>query len=119
METLVEAEQEMDSIHFEKRQLIAQWHSSLLAITRREEALAAIKDAIHQQDEQERSIVNELGRFKKDAQEQQVLSQPKRQITAGWPCNAARVGSSARVSLQQRPRCKCLCRFAMSCLQAS
>lgn len=72
METLVEAEQEMDTIHFEKRQLIAQWHSSLLAITRREEALAAIKDAIHRQDEQERSIVSELSRFKTDVQEQQV-----------------------------------------------
>jgi coiled-coil domain-containing protein 40 len=73
METLVEAEQEMDTIHFEKRQLIAQWHSSLLAITRREAALAAVKDAIHRQDEQERSIVRELSRFKKDVQEQQVL----------------------------------------------
>jgi chromosome segregation ATPase len=71
-ETLVEAEQEMDAIHFEKRQLTAQWRSSLLAITRREEALAAIKAAIHEQEEQERSIANELARFKKDIQEQQA-----------------------------------------------
>ena len=76
METLVEAEQEMDSIHFEKRQLIAQWHSSLLAITRREDALAAIKDAVHKQEEQERSIVQELSRFKKDVQDQQVPALP-------------------------------------------
>lgn len=71
-ETLVEAEQEMEAIHFEKRQLTAQWRSSLLAISRREEALAAIKEAIHKQEEQERSIVSELARFKKDIQAQQV-----------------------------------------------
>jgi hypothetical protein len=73
-ETLVEAEQEMEAVHFEKRQLTAQWRSSLLAIARREEALAAIKEAIHKQEEQERSIVNELARFKKDIQAQQVRS---------------------------------------------
>jgi coiled-coil domain-containing protein 40 len=72
METLIEADQEMESVHFEKRQLIAQWNSSLLAISRREEALAAIKESIRQQDEQERSITNEVGRFKKDIKEQQV-----------------------------------------------
>ena len=32
METLVEAEAEMESVHFEKKQLVAQWKSSLLAI---------------------------------------------------------------------------------------
>jgi coiled-coil domain-containing protein 40 len=72
LETLMEAEQEMDSIHFEKRQLTAQWRSSLLAITRREEALAAIKAAIGAQEEQERSIASELHRFRKDIQEQQA-----------------------------------------------
>jgi coiled-coil domain-containing protein 40 len=72
LETLMEAEREMESIHFEKRQLVAQWHSSLLAIGQREEALAAIKNSIRQQEEQERSITNELSRFKKDIKEQQV-----------------------------------------------
>ena len=72
METLVEAEQEMEAIHFEKRQLIAQWHSALLAIGRREGALAAIRESIHKQDEQERSIANELARFRKDVREQQA-----------------------------------------------
>lgn len=72
METLVEAEKEMESIHFEKRQLVAQWQSSLLAISRREKALTAIKAALQEQQEQEMSILNELGRFKKDIREQQV-----------------------------------------------
>lgn len=80
METLVEAEQEMDAVHQEKRQLTAQWRSSVLAITRREEALAAIKEAITKQEEQERSIANELSRFKKDIREQQVR--------ARWPSDA-------------------------------
>ena len=32
LETLAEAEAEMESVHFEKKQLLAQWKSSLLAI---------------------------------------------------------------------------------------
>lgn len=72
METLLEAEHEMDAVHQEKRQLTAQWRSSVLAITRREEALAAIKEAVIKQEEQERSIANELLRFKKDVREQLV-----------------------------------------------
>lgn len=72
METLVEAEKEMDLVHFEKRQLLAQWKSALLGITSREKALAAMKQAIHAQQEQDLSITNEMQRFKKDTIEQQV-----------------------------------------------
>ena len=32
LETLAEAEAEMEGVHFEKKQLVAQWKSSLLAI---------------------------------------------------------------------------------------
>ena len=32
LETLAEAEAEMESVHFEKKQLVAQWKSSLVAI---------------------------------------------------------------------------------------
>jgi seryl-tRNA synthetase len=32
LETLAEAEAEMEGVHFEKKQLVAQWRSSLLAI---------------------------------------------------------------------------------------
>jgi coiled-coil domain-containing protein 40 len=76
METLVEAEKEMESVHFEKRQLLSQWNSSLLAISSRESALAAVKAAIHEQQEQDLSISNEIHRFKKDALEQQVSPVP-------------------------------------------
>ncbi len=34
LETLAEAEAEMASVHFEKKQLVAQWKSSLLAIAK-------------------------------------------------------------------------------------
>jgi len=37
--TLKEAEAEMEAIHFEKKQLVQQWKSSLIGITRRDEAL--------------------------------------------------------------------------------
>ena len=74
METLVEAVKEMESVHFEKRQLLSQWNSSLRAISARETSLAAIKAAIHEQQEQDLSISNEIHRFRKDALEQQVCS---------------------------------------------
>lgn len=32
LETLAEAEAEMESVHFEKKQLVAQWRSSLTAV---------------------------------------------------------------------------------------
>lgn len=32
LETLAEAEAEMESVHFEKKQLVAQWRSSLVAV---------------------------------------------------------------------------------------
>ena len=74
----MEAEKEMEGIHFEKRQLVAQWQSSLLAISHREDALTAIKKAMHEQQEQEMSIVSEIGRFKKDIQAEQARRPPLR-----------------------------------------
>ncbi len=43
METLAEAEAEMETVHFEKKQLVSQWKSSLVAIQKRDEALAAMQ----------------------------------------------------------------------------
>lgn len=38
-EMLAEAEAEMEGVNFEKKQLVAQWQSSLTAMQRRDEAL--------------------------------------------------------------------------------
>ena len=86
METLVEAEKEMESVHFEKRQLLAQWKSSLLGIGSREKALAAMKQAIHDQQEQDSSITNEMQRFKKDTVQQQVLCAVQSEWNLAWFC---------------------------------
>jgi coiled-coil domain-containing protein 40 len=90
VETMVEAEKEMEAVHFEKRQLLSHWNSSLRAISARETSLAAIKAAIHEQQEQDLSISNEIHRFRKDALEQQVCSIPsvyRKQIRWRWQCH--------------------------------
>jgi hypothetical protein len=38
-ETLAEAEEEMENIHFEKKQLVQQWQGTLSSVQRRDEAL--------------------------------------------------------------------------------
>eukprot|EP00798_Chlamydomonas_sp_ICE-L_P001679 gene1679-33074_t len=75
METLAEAEAEMESVHFEKKQLVAQWKSSLLAIQKRDEALTAIQDAIRDQQQQDLSIQTEITGYKKDIVKQQIQNE--------------------------------------------
>ena len=43
---------EMETIEFEKKQLMQQWKSSLIGMRRRDEALGATTDAIHEQIEE-------------------------------------------------------------------
>ena len=58
-EALNEASLEMETIHFEKKQLVQQWKSSLIGMARRDEALQHTEEAIRKQAEQE------LGTFQK------------------------------------------------------
>ena len=46
METLQDAATEMEAIQFEKRQLVNQWKSSLIGLTRREDILNQVESAI-------------------------------------------------------------------------
>ncbi|KAK9829105.1 hypothetical protein WJX72_003917 [[Myrmecia] bisecta] len=78
-ETLADAAVEMENIHHEKKQLAAQWQSSLIAMQRRDEALKATEEAIRQQYEQERSIENEVQAYRKDIVKTQVKNE---QLTA-------------------------------------
>ena len=45
-ETLQEAALEMEAITFEKKQLLQQWKSSLIALEKRDEMLRRVEDAI-------------------------------------------------------------------------
>eukprot|EP00877_Chromochloris_zofingiensis_P014228 jgi/Chrzof1/9059/Cz03g34170.t1 len=78
-ETLAEAEADMQGVHFEKKQLVAQWKSSLNAIQKRDEALAAIQDAMREQQQQELSLDTEIQGFKKDITKEQLRNE---QLTA-------------------------------------
>ena len=52
VDTLRDATKEMETIEFEKKQLMQQWKSSLIGMRRRDEALGATTDAIHEQIEE-------------------------------------------------------------------
>lgn len=75
LETLAEAEAEMEGVHFEKKQLVAQWRSCVTAVQRRDEALAAIQDALHQQQQQEISMDLEVEGYKKDISKEQIRNE--------------------------------------------
>ncbi|KAG2494199.1 hypothetical protein HYH03_007557 [Edaphochlamys debaryana] len=72
LETLAEAEAEMENVHFEKKQLVAQWKSSLLAIQKRDEALSAIQDGMREQQQQELALALEIEGYKKDVVKEQL-----------------------------------------------
>ena len=77
-ETLSEAQQEMESINFDKKQLVNQWKSSLIAMARRDEALQATEEALRQQREQEMAIEAEIqgykGSIKKEQQKNEQIA---------------------------------------------
>jgi hypothetical protein len=87
--TLKEAEAEMEAIHFEKKQLVQQWKSSLIGITRRDEALQATEAALRAQHEQEASIVTEMQGYRRALKEVQAhneqvsITQPP-SVVAHW-----------------------------------
>lgn len=60
MATLREAGKQMESIEFEKKQLMQQWRSSLVGMTRRDEALQNVQQALTEQSEQELAVENEI-----------------------------------------------------------
>ena len=78
-ETLAEAEREMESINFEKKQLANQWKSSLIGIARRDEALQATEDAVRRQREQEMAIESEIDGYKRSIK---VEQQENEKLTA-------------------------------------
>ena len=59
--TLLDAAKEMETIAFEKKQLMQQWKSSLIGIQRRDEALQATQSAISNLVEDEKATRAEIG----------------------------------------------------------
>lgn len=73
-ETLAEAAKEMDMINFEKKQLLQQWKSSLVAMQRRDEALQATNDALAQQKQAELAIDSEMEGYRQSIGKEQARS---------------------------------------------
>jgi coiled-coil domain-containing protein 40 len=72
VDTLRDATKEMETIEFEKKQLMQQWKSSLIGMRRRDEALQATTDAIHEQIEEDRATLSEIQGYKKAIRDEQA-----------------------------------------------
>ncbi|KAJ8245921.1 hypothetical protein GJAV_G00261720 [Gymnothorax javanicus] len=64
-EALAEAQMEMDSVLVEQRQVLQHWNSSLLSMRHRDEAYAAMQEAMRVVRDQVRSLDTEIDGFKK------------------------------------------------------
>ena len=71
VDTLQNAGSEMEQISFEKKQLLQQWQSSLIGMTRRDEALQAQIDEMNKIKEAERSFTSSIGSVKQQIQKAQ------------------------------------------------
>jgi len=54
--TMKQAQQEINKINVEKKEYVDLWRASLVGMTRRDAALAQAEQAVHQQEEQGRSL---------------------------------------------------------------
>ncbi|XP_075260271.1 coiled-coil domain-containing protein 40-like [Convolutriloba macropyga] len=64
-EALTDAQTEIESINLEKKQLYQQWNSSLIGMRRRDEAHAALVEAIEQQKQRLLTLDQEIEAYKK------------------------------------------------------
>ncbi|CAH1795383.1 unnamed protein product, partial [Owenia fusiformis] len=70
-EALTEANMEIESINLEKKQLFQQWSSSLIGMRRRDEAHAAMLEALNQQQQRIMSLETEIDGYKRSIQKEQ------------------------------------------------
>ncbi|XP_052261678.1 coiled-coil domain-containing protein 40-like isoform X2 [Dreissena polymorpha] len=70
-EQLMEAHMEIEAISLEKKQLYQQWNSSLIGMRRRDEAHAAMMEALNQQQQKVLSLETEIEGYKKSIQKEQ------------------------------------------------
>lgn len=72
---LDEAAKEMEKIQFEKKQLLQQWKSSLLAVARRDEDLQSLENVLNDLNQDEQSILTEIGSFKQSIRKEQARNE--------------------------------------------
>eukprot|EP00802_Teleaulax_amphioxeia_P002613 Tamp_02616.p1 GENE.Tamp_02616~~Tamp_02616.p1 ORF type:complete len:923 (-),score=491.61 Tamp_02616:1452-3851(-) len=70
-EVLAEAAAEMEKIRLEKKQLLHQWKSSLLAVQRRDEHLQGVDKALRQVQQQELALQGEISSLKMSIRKEQ------------------------------------------------
>ncbi|CAL1527056.1 unnamed protein product [Lymnaea stagnalis] len=70
-ESLIEAHMEIESIDMEKKDLYQKWNSSLIGMRRRDEAYAAMQDAMVQQEQYILTLQTEMEGYKKSIQKEQ------------------------------------------------
>ncbi|XP_014669906.1 PREDICTED: coiled-coil domain-containing protein 40-like [Priapulus caudatus] len=70
-QALSEAQMEIETINVEKKQLFLQWNSSVLGMRRRDEAHAAMQEALSQQHQYVRNLETEMQGFKKTVSQEQ------------------------------------------------
>ncbi|KAJ9514439.1 hypothetical protein QJQ45_012419 [Haematococcus lacustris] len=104
LETLAEAEADMEGVQFEKKQLVAQWRSSLLAIQKRDEALAAIQDAIRQQQMQELSLDTEISGYKRDIVKQQLANEAVTAVLKKVEAESGFISQQVEATLEKQSR---------------
>merc|ERR1712159_413323 len=74
-DTLHEAAEEMQAIHYEKRTLLQQWKSSLIALQRRDEALQQTESELRSQRERLLTQETEIGGFKRAIEAEQYTNE--------------------------------------------
>merc|ERR1712166_268353 len=74
-DTLHEASEEMQAINYEKRTLLQQWKSSLIALQRRDEALQQTEAELRNQRETLLTIETEISGYKKSIQQEQYTNE--------------------------------------------
>ncbi|DAZ93030.1 TPA: hypothetical protein N0F65_007864 [Lagenidium giganteum] len=72
-ETLREATKQMESIAFEKKQLVQQWKSSLIGMQQRDQALQATQTAISNVHEEDLALQSEIRGYKQSIEKAQAL----------------------------------------------
>ncbi|KAI9355978.1 hypothetical protein DFJ73DRAFT_249949 [Zopfochytrium polystomum] len=75
METLQDAATEMDAIHFEKRQLLHQWKSSLIGLQRRDEVLENVEKGIQRNKDTLLNLQGEINGFRLSMRKTQEQSE--------------------------------------------
>ncbi|XP_028395247.1 coiled-coil domain-containing protein 40-like [Dendronephthya gigantea] len=73
--TLAEAVTEIEAIELEKKQLYQQWQSSLIGMSRRDEAFAAMQQALNLQKERIKTIETELDGYRNSISKAQATNE--------------------------------------------